>query len=70
MSDPVGAVVHAAGTHNVDSVYVAGRPVKRGGAFVDIDVRSVIARATASHDYLLGAAGVADEDWCPPALRA
>jgi 5-methylthioadenosine/S-adenosylhomocysteine deaminase len=66
MSDPVGAVVHAAGTHNVDSVYVAGRPVKRHGSFVDIDVRSVIASATASHDYLLGAAGVAERDWSPP----
>jgi cytosine/adenosine deaminase-related metal-dependent hydrolase len=69
MSDPVGAVVHAAGTHNVDSVYVAGRPVKRGGTFVDIDVRSVIERASASHDYLMGAAGVADQDWAPPAHR-
>ncbi len=67
MSDPVGAVVHAAGTHNVDSVFVAGRPVKRAGSFVDIDVPSVIARATASQDYLLRAAGVADQDWCPPA---
>lgn len=70
MSDPVGAVVHSAGTHNLDSVYVAGRPVKRGGAFVDIDVQSVIARATASHDYLMEAAGVADQDWCPPARQA
>ncbi|MFP5370555.1 MAG: hypothetical protein ACLGI3_07375 [Actinomycetes bacterium] len=67
MSDPIGAVVHAAGTHNVDSVYVAGRPVKRDGAFVDVDVRSVIARASESHDHLLRAAGVADEDWSPPA---
>jgi cytosine/adenosine deaminase-related metal-dependent hydrolase len=66
LSDPVGAVVHAAGMHNVDSVYVAGRAVKRAGAFVDIDVRSVIAGATASHDYVLRAAGVAGEDWSPP----
>ena len=63
VSDPVGAVVHAAGTHNVDSVYVAGRPVKRGGAFVDLDVRAVIERAEASHDYLLKAAGASDHDW-------
>ena len=69
MSDPVGAVVHSAGTHNVDSVYVAGRPVKRDGRFVDVDVRSVIARATASHDYLIGAAGIAGQDWCPPTRR-
>ena len=70
IGDPVLAVVHAAGTHNVDSVYVAGRPVKREGRFVDVDVRSVIGRATASQEYLLGAAGVADQDWCPPAHRA
>jgi cytosine/adenosine deaminase-related metal-dependent hydrolase len=57
LSDPIGAVVHAAGTHNVDSVFVAGRAVKRAGVFVDLDVRSVIASATASHEYLLGAAG-------------
>lgn len=65
MSDPVAAVVHSAGTHNVDSVYVGGRPVKRGGRFVDVDLRSVIADATAAHDYLLGAAGVADQSWFP-----
>jgi cytosine/adenosine deaminase-related metal-dependent hydrolase len=69
MSDPVGAVVQSAGTHNVDSVYVAGRAVKREGTFVDIDVRSVIARATASNDYLLEAAGVAGQEWCPPAKQ-
>ena len=66
MSDPVGAVVHAAGTRNVDSVFVAGRPIKRDGNFVEIDVRSVIASAVASHDYLLGAAGVVGEEWYPP----
>ena len=70
MSDPIAAVVHAAGTHAVDSVYVAGRPVKRQGTFLDIDVRKVIERATASQDFLLDAAGVADEEWCPPVRRA
>lgn len=69
VNDPVGAIVHAAGIHSVDSVYVAGRPVKRNGRFVDLNVPSVIARATASREFILEAAGVADEDWCPPALR-
>ncbi len=63
VSNPVGAVVHAAGTHNVDSVYVAGRAIKRDGAFVDLDVRSVIAQAAESHDYLMRSAGVADHGW-------
>lgn len=65
LSDPVGAVVHAAGIHNVDSVYVAGRPVKRGGTLVHLDVPAVVAGATASRDRLLAAAGVAGEEWCP-----
>ena len=59
LSNPIGAIVHAAGTHNVESVYVAGRPVKRDGRFVHVDVRAVIAHAAASHDYLFEAAGVA-----------
>ncbi len=32
------------------------RAVRRAGRFVDLDVTSVLARATASHDFLLGAA--------------
>jgi cytosine/adenosine deaminase-related metal-dependent hydrolase len=44
LSDPVAAVVHAPGTHNVDSVYIAGRAVKRDGRFVGLDVPAVIAR--------------------------
>lgn len=66
LRNPVGAIVHAAGAHNVDSVYVAGRPVKQDGSFTHLDVRSVIERATASHHYLLEAAGAADQDWYPP----
>lgn len=65
LSNPVGAIVHAAGPHNVDSVYVAGRPVKRNGAFVDLDVRAVMERAAASHHFLLEAAGATDQDWFP-----
>ena len=66
VSDPVAAVVHAAGTHNVDCVYVAGRPVKRDGALVGIDVTAVIARATASHDYLMRAASDANQSRSSP----
>jgi cytosine/adenosine deaminase-related metal-dependent hydrolase len=56
LSNPIGAVVHAAGTHNVDAVYVAGRPVKQGGVLIGIDVPSVLGRAIASHEYLRKAA--------------
>jgi 5-methylthioadenosine/S-adenosylhomocysteine deaminase len=67
VSDPVGAVALAAGPHNVDAVLVAGRWVKRDGRFVHRDVRAVVERAAASNAYLLDAAGVRAEPWCPPA---
>lgn len=67
LSDPVAATVHAAGTQNVDTVYVDGRAVKRAGRFVRLDVPAVIAEARGSHDFILEAAGVRDQEWCPPA---
>jgi 5-methylthioadenosine/S-adenosylhomocysteine deaminase len=66
VSDPVGAVALAAGPHNVDAVLVAGRWVKRHGRFAHRDVRSVVDRAAASNRYLLEAAQVSGEPWCPP----
>jgi 5-methylthioadenosine/S-adenosylhomocysteine deaminase len=62
MTNCVGAVVRAAGTHNVDRVYVAGRLVKREGQLVGIDLTSVIPRAQ-SRDYLMATAGAASMDW-------
>jgi cytosine/adenosine deaminase-related metal-dependent hydrolase len=56
VSDPVAATVVAAGVREVDGVLVAGRWVKRDGALLR-DVRAVLDRAAASHDYLLAAAG-------------
>jgi cytosine/adenosine deaminase-related metal-dependent hydrolase len=56
LSDPIAAVVHAAATHNVDAVYVAGRAVKQDGVLVAVDVAGVLERATASHEYLVKAA--------------
>jgi cytosine/adenosine deaminase-related metal-dependent hydrolase len=69
VSDPVAAVVLAAGTGNVDAVLVAGRWVKRDGRML-ADLRAVIDRAAASQEHLLSVARVRDEPWCPPALRS
>ena len=68
MSDPVGATVLAAGTHNVEGVLVAGRWVKRDGRLVDVDVAAVLERATESRRYLFDAAQVRAQEWCPSAL--
>lgn len=65
VSDPVGAVVLAAGVREVDGVLVAGRWVKRDGRFVHRDLSAVLDRATRSRDRLLDA--VRDEPWCPRA---
>ncbi len=53
VSDAVGAVVLAAHPGNVDSVFVAGRAVKRHGKMVNIDVDALRERARASQDYVL-----------------
>ncbi len=46
--DPVGALVLNATTHDVDTVFVAGRAVKRNGALVDCDWPALAERLRAS----------------------
>lgn len=53
VSDPVGAVVLAAHPGNVDSVFVAGRAVKRDGQMVGIDLEALRQRAMASQQHVL-----------------
>ncbi len=54
VSDAVGAIVLAAHSGNVDSVFVAGQAVKRGGKLLSVDVDQVRARALSSQQYVLG----------------
>ncbi|CAB3806471.1 Atrazine chlorohydrolase [Paraburkholderia caffeinitolerans] len=54
VSDAIGAVVLAAHAGNVDTVFVAGRPVKRQGRMTCIDVDALRRRAQASQDHVLG----------------
>ncbi len=53
VSDAIGAVVLAAHPGNVDTVYVAGRCMKRQGRLVDVDVEHLLARAQASQTHVL-----------------
>jgi 5-methylthioadenosine/S-adenosylhomocysteine deaminase len=62
--DPVGAAATAAGVHNVDSVFVAGRAVKRDGRLVDLERTRVLELAQRSHERLL--AGVDHHEWRTP----
>ena len=58
VTDPVAAIVLAAGVQNVDAVMVAGRWVKREGRYCARDLRGVLDLAQRSHDHLL--AGVVE----------
>jgi 5-methylthioadenosine/S-adenosylhomocysteine deaminase len=51
--DPVSTVVLQADTRNVDTVFVAGEPLKRGGQLVGADLRRARDDAASSLEYLL-----------------
>ncbi|MFP7343028.1 amidohydrolase family protein [Bacillus safensis] len=53
MTDPAGAVVQTAHPSNVDSVYVAGKAVKRNGKLVDVNLEEVKRKAYAARDHIL-----------------
>ncbi|WP_322906280.1 amidohydrolase family protein [Paenibacillus campi] len=50
--DPIGAVVQFAQPSNVDTVFVAGRAVKRNGQLVGVDLERVRKLALQSREYL------------------
>jgi cytosine/adenosine deaminase-related metal-dependent hydrolase len=57
LNDLVGAVVLSAYAGDIDSVFVAGKAVKRDGTLLGIDLARLRARATESRDYLMTASG-------------
>jgi 5-methylthioadenosine/S-adenosylhomocysteine deaminase len=52
-----GAIVTAMDTSNVDTVFVAGKAMKRHGKLVGVDLARVQREAAASRDYLIGKLG-------------
>lgn len=71
LNNAYGAVVESAHAGNVDSVFVAGRPRKRHGKLLGIDVRQLRARVDAARDALFARAGVpADGSWLPRPYEA
>lgn len=53
VNDPIGAVVWGMDTGNVDSVFIAGKVMKRGGELVDVDLISVRKLVTERRDSVL-----------------
>jgi 5-methylthioadenosine/S-adenosylhomocysteine deaminase len=67
VTDPVGTVVAAGHPGLVDSVFVAGRAVKRDGRLLGVDLPALRARLLESRDRIAAAAGVpVDGSWTPP----
>jgi cytosine/adenosine deaminase-related metal-dependent hydrolase len=52
-----GAIVTAMDTSNVDTVFVAGKAVKRAGKLVGVDLDGLRRQAAGSRDYLVGKLG-------------
>ena len=67
--DPAATVVTFADTANIDSVFVAGRAVKRGGELVDVDLNRVFSLLETSRDYLLEKGGMTP-DWLAAPVTA
>lgn len=55
--DPIGAAVQFANPSNVDSVYIAGKAMKRGGVLINTEMDSLRKKATASAEFILGSRG-------------
>lgn len=57
VNDPIGAVVWGMDTSNVDSVFVAGKALKRNGKLLNVDLDDLRRKAYQSRDYVLAQSG-------------
>jgi cytosine/adenosine deaminase-related metal-dependent hydrolase/ribose/xylose/arabinose/galactoside ABC-type transport system permease subunit len=57
VNDPVGAVVWSMDTSNVDSVFVAGKPMKRNGKLLHVDWDAMKKAVNESRDYVIKKSG-------------
>lgn len=57
VNDPIGAVVWGMDTGNIDSVFVAGKAMKRNGELLHVDWNAVKKAVTESRDYVMKKSG-------------
>jgi cytosine/adenosine deaminase-related metal-dependent hydrolase len=69
MVDPIGTIVVFADTSNVDSVFVAGRAVKRNGELVDANLDDIFRRLDESRNHILSR-GELLPDWASEPVAA
>ncbi|MDX6371310.1 MAG: 5-methylthioadenosine/S-adenosylhomocysteine deaminase [Nocardioidaceae bacterium] len=66
LNNPIGTIVASGHPGLVDTVLVAGRVVKSGGALLDVDLPGLGARLVRSRDRIAAAAGIRlDGSWRP-----
>jgi len=57
VNDPIGAVVWGMDTSNVDSVFVAGKALKRNGNLLNVNIDDLRNKAYQSRDYVVAQSG-------------
>jgi 5-methylthioadenosine/S-adenosylhomocysteine deaminase len=69
MVDPVGTIVVFSDTSNVDSVFVAGRAVKRNGELLDTDLDDIFRKLDESRNHILSRGDLLP-DWASEPVAA
>src|SRR5581483_1519679 len=57
INDPISAVTCGMDTRNVDSVFVAGRALKRDGKLLNVDLSRLMQKAYEARDYVIARSG-------------
>lgn len=57
INDPIGAVVWGMDTSNVDSVFVGGKALKRGGRLLNVDLNRIQDMVYEARDYVVKTSG-------------
>lgn len=57
VNDPISAVAWGMDTSNVDTVFVAGKALKRDGKLLNVDLNRLMQKAYESRDYVLAKSG-------------
>ncbi len=57
VNDPISAVTWGMDTRNVDSVFVAGKALKRDGKLLNVDLTRLMQKAYESRDYVIAQSG-------------
>jgi hypothetical protein len=70
VADACAAAVLYANAGDVDSVFVAGRALKRGGKLLDVDLAHVCQRLAASRDRIVARAGGIAREGARGTMRA